>query len=88
MGRRGTHIHYWWKRKWNRPLGKPRCMWVDNIKMDLGDTGLGGVGWIDLAQDRSKWRALVHAVMNLQVPYNAGKLFGGCSHGSLQRVSL
>jgi hypothetical protein len=52
----------------NRPLGSPRCRWRDNIKMDLLQTGLGGVGWIGLAQDRYWWRALVNAVMNLQVP--------------------
>jgi hypothetical protein len=51
-----------------RPLGRPRCRWVDNIKMDLRDIGWGGVNWIDLAQDRDKWIALVNAVMNLRVP--------------------
>jgi hypothetical protein len=51
-----------------RPLGRSRRRWVDNIKMDLGDIGWGGVDWIGLAQDRNKWRALVNAVMNLWVP--------------------
>jgi hypothetical protein len=51
-----------------RPLGRPRCRWVDNIKMDLLEVGWGGVDWIGLAQDRDKWRALVNAVMNLRVP--------------------
>jgi hypothetical protein len=51
-----------------RPLGRPRCGWVDNIKMDLGEIGWGGVAWIGLSQDRDKWRALVIAVMNLWVP--------------------
>jgi hypothetical protein len=51
-----------------RPLGRPRRRWVDNIKMDLLEIGLGGVDWIGLAQDRDKWRALVNAVMNLRVP--------------------
>jgi hypothetical protein len=50
-----------------RPLGRPRCMWVDNIRMDLGEVGWGDV-WIDLAQDRNRWRALVNSVLNLQVP--------------------
>jgi hypothetical protein len=52
----------------NRPLGKPKCRWVDNIKMDLGEIGLVGMDWICLALDRDKWRAPVNAVMNLQVP--------------------
>jgi hypothetical protein len=51
-----------------RPLGRPRHWWVDNIKMDLLEIDWGGVDWIGLAQDRNKWRALVNAVMNLQVP--------------------
>ena len=51
-----------------RPLGIPWCRWVDNIKMDLQEMGCGGTDWIELAQDRDKWRALVNAVMNLQVP--------------------
>jgi hypothetical protein len=51
-----------------RPLGRTRRRWVDNIKIDLLEIGWGGVGWIGLAQDRDKWRALVNAVMNLQVP--------------------
>jgi hypothetical protein len=50
-----------------RPLGRPRHRWVDTIKMGLGDIGWGGVDWIGLAQERDKWRALVNAVMNLQV---------------------
>jgi hypothetical protein len=51
-----------------RPLGRPRCRWVDNIKIDLGEIGWDGVDWIDLAQNRDKWRALVNTVMNLRVP--------------------
>jgi len=49
-----------------RPLGKPRHRWEDNIKMDLQEVGFGGVDWIELAQDRDRWRALVNAVMDLQ----------------------
>jgi hypothetical protein len=51
-----------------RPLGRPRRRWVDNIKMDLGEVGWGGVDWIDLAQDRDKWGALMNSVLNLRVP--------------------
>jgi hypothetical protein len=49
-------------------LGRPRRKWVDNIRMDRGEMGWGGVDWIGLTQDRGKWRALVNAVMNLLVP--------------------
>jgi hypothetical protein len=51
-----------------RPLGKPRCRWEDNIKMDLQEVGWKGMDWIDTAQDRDRWRVLVYAVMNLRVP--------------------
>jgi hypothetical protein len=51
-----------------RLLGKPRRRWEDNIKMDLREIGFGDVDWIQWAQDRDRWRALVNAVMNLQVP--------------------
>jgi hypothetical protein len=51
-----------------RPLGRPRRRWVDNIRLDLGEVGWGGMDWIGLAQDRDRWRALVNAVMNLRVP--------------------
>jgi hypothetical protein len=51
-----------------RPLGRPRCRWVENIKMALLEIGWGGVDSIGLAQDRDKWRALVNAVINLRVP--------------------
>jgi hypothetical protein len=51
-----------------RPLGRPRRRWAGNIKMYFLEIGWGGVDWIGLVQDREKWRALVNAVMNLQVP--------------------
>jgi hypothetical protein len=51
-----------------RPLGKPRRMWVDNIRMDLGEVGWSDVNWIGLAHDRNRWRALVNSVLNLRVP--------------------
>jgi hypothetical protein len=50
-----------------RPLGRPRRRWVDNIRMDLGEVGWGGVDWIGLAQDRNRWRALVNSVLNFRV---------------------
>jgi hypothetical protein len=50
-----------------RKLGRPRRRWENNIKMDLREIGWGGMDWIDLAQDRDQWRALVNMVMNLRV---------------------
>jgi hypothetical protein len=52
----------------NRPLGRARRRWVDNIKTDLRETGWDGVNWIDMAQDRDQWRALWNTVLNLRVP--------------------
>jgi hypothetical protein len=51
-----------------RPLRRSRHRWVDNIRMNLGEVGWGGMDWIDMAQDRDRWRVLVNSVLNLQVP--------------------
>jgi hypothetical protein len=51
-----------------RPLGRHRCRWVDNIKMDIRVIGWGAMDESDLAEDREQWRAHVNTVMNLQVP--------------------
>jgi hypothetical protein len=51
-----------------RPLGRPKCRWIDNIKLDLLVTGVNVVDWIGLAEDRYRWRALVNSIMNLRVP--------------------
>jgi hypothetical protein len=51
-----------------RPLGRPRRRWMDNIKIDLREIGWDGMDWIDLAQDRDRWRALVNMVLNLRAP--------------------
>jgi hypothetical protein len=51
-----------------RPLGRPRRMWMDNIKIDLTEIGWDDMDWIDLAQDRDQWRALLNMVMNLWIP--------------------
>jgi hypothetical protein len=51
-----------------RPLRRPRRRWANNIKIDLREIVWDGMDWIDLAQDRDQWRALVNAVMNLRVP--------------------
>jgi hypothetical protein len=57
----------WGKPEGRRPLGRPRSKWEDNIKMDLREVGWGGMDWINLAQDRDRWRALGNTVMNLRV---------------------
>jgi hypothetical protein len=66
--RRGAYRALVGKPEERRPLGRPRCRWEDNIKMDLREVGWGGMDWINLAQDRDRWRALVNVVMNLLVP--------------------
>jgi hypothetical protein len=55
------------KSEGKRPLDRPRRRWEDGIRMDRRETGLGGVDWIRLAQDRDRWRAVMSAVMNLRV---------------------
>jgi len=57
-----------------RPLGRPRHRWEDNIKMDLQEVGWGCMDWIDLAQDRDKWRKLVNAVMNIRISSTTGNI--------------
>jgi len=70
--RRGVYRVLVGKPEGKGQLGRPRHRWEDNIKMDLREVLCGGVDWIELAQDRDRWRALVSAVMNLRVPENAG----------------
>jgi hypothetical protein len=55
------------KSKGKRPLVRKRCRWEDNIKIELEELGCGGVAWIELAQDRHRWWAVVSSVMNLRV---------------------
>jgi hypothetical protein len=65
--RRGAYRALVGKPEGRRPLERPRHRWEDNIKMDLREVGWEGADWIDLAQDRDRWRALVYTVMNLRV---------------------
>jgi hypothetical protein len=67
VGRGEACTGFWWENL-RSPLGKPRFRWEDNIKADLQEVGCGGMDWIELAQDRDRWWALVNAVMNLWVP--------------------
>jgi hypothetical protein len=62
-----VHIGFWWGNLRERPLGRPRRRWENNIKLDLQEVGWG-MYWMNLAQDRDRWRALVNAVMNFRVP--------------------
>jgi len=64
----GEKRHIQGKPLGKRPLGRPRHRWVDNIKMDLQEMGCGSMDWIELAQDRDRWWALVNVVMNLWFP--------------------
>ena len=64
---------FWWGNLRERdPLGRPRHRWEDNVKMDLQEVGRGCGDWMELAQDRDRWRALVSTVMNLRVPKKRG----------------
>jgi len=66
--RRGVHRVVVWKPEGKRLLGRPRRRWEDNIKMGLEEVGCGDMDWIELAQNRDRWRASVNAVMNFGVP--------------------
>jgi len=64
----GVHRVLVGKSEGKRPLGRPRRRWEDNIKMDLQKVGVSCEDWMELAQDRDRWRALVSTVMNIRVP--------------------
>jgi hypothetical protein len=71
-----------------RALGKSRCRWEDNIGMDFTEIGWEGVDWIQLAQNRGQWRAVVNTVMKLQVPCKVGNFLTSCVTISFSRKTL
>jgi len=71
--RRGAHRVLVGKPEGKRLRGRPRCRWEDNITMDLQEVGCRSMDWIELAQDRDRWRARMNAVMNLRVPKKYGE---------------
>jgi hypothetical protein len=68
MGKGEAYTGFWCGNLSERPLGSPSRSWEDNMKMDLQEVECVSMAWIDLAEDRDRWRALVNAVMNLRVP--------------------
>jgi hypothetical protein len=70
IGRGGVHTRFWWESEGKRPLRIPRLRWQDNIKLDFQEMRCGR----GLARDRDRWRTVVNAVMNRQVPWNEGNL--------------
>jgi hypothetical protein len=82
-GRGGVHIGYWWENQ--TPLRRLRRKSVNNINMNLRNIGWDGLKWIDVAQHREQWRALVNTVMNLRVPLNSGNFLSTCRIGGFSR---
>ena len=75
---RGVHKVLVGKPERKRPLGRPRGRWEDNIKMDLQEMGRGYGDWMELAENRDRWRAFMSTVMNFRVPLNAGNFLISC----------
>jgi hypothetical protein len=72
----------------NRPLGRPRRRWESNIKMDIQEIVCWVMDWLELAHDRDRWRALVNAVINLRVPWNAENFLTSWKTASFLRRTL
>jgi len=75
--RRGLYRVLVGKPEGKRPLGRHKCRWENNIKMDLLEVGCGGIDWIKLAEDRDRWWAVVSVLINLWVPQNVGNFLTG-----------
>jgi hypothetical protein len=86
MGEKRNAYRIWVvKPEGKRPLGRPRSRWKDNIRMNLRVMGWGGMDWIDVAQNRDQWRAIVNTAISLRVPYNVGKFLSNCITGGFSR---
>ncbi|KAJ4442897.1 hypothetical protein ANN_04490 [Periplaneta americana] len=85
---RNAYIVLVGKQEGKRPLGRPRCRWEDNIKMDLREVGYDDRDWINLAQDRDQWRAYVRAAMNLRVSREAIRRGGIVVANSDKKIKL
>ena len=85
---RGVYRVLLGKLEGKRPLGRCRCRWVDNIRMDLQGVGCGNMDWIGLTQDRDRWETLVSAIMNLRVTCSAGNFLTSCKLVSFSRRTL
>ena len=77
-GKRGVYRVLVGKPEGKRQLGRPRRRWENNTKMHFQEVVCGVMDWIEMAQDRDRWRTLVSAVMNLRVPLNARNFLTGC----------
>jgi hypothetical protein len=86
--RRGVYTVLVGKPERKKPLGRPRRRWEDNIKMDIQEVKWEGMDWIDVAQDRDRWRALVNAVVIFWVPQNAGNFLTRSEPSSFSRRTL
>jgi hypothetical protein len=86
--RRGVYRLLVGKYEGKGTLARPRRRWEDNIKMDLQEVGCGGMDWIELAQDRDRWWALVNAVMKPPVPYNEGNVWTSCGSVDFSRRTV
>ena len=68
------HTGFWWGNQSERPLGRPRHRWEGNATMGFKEISWESVNWVDGAQERDKWHALMNVAMNCQFPYNVGNL--------------
>ena len=86
--RRGVYRVLVGKPERNNPLGRPRCRWEDNIKMDLQEVGCGVMDWVELTRNRDRWWAFANAVTNVRVPQNSGNFLTSCNPARFSRRTL